>query len=575
MAEEESDTILEIKDGIYTANGSMNVDGNLEVQGQIQSKQLKVREDDTTILTSVGSSISFRKACMFTKPVQFNNGATTIGVENTYNSAYVGSATLQAGERVVVGDSLFKISAPDRKVVADTFTMSLKNLVVDGVSTKKSTVKILNAESAKVSEELIVKELYSDVVKTNKLYIDQFSCLSFNAANQAQIKDLVITGTAILQNDLTIQGKTSSNGAALTVNGGALIANYGIISHTRKNEFQCLEIMGSGKSHDTCLKVDKEVDSLFEGNVTIQDSNLVLDNSKLVTDNIVVTQLGENGDDRDENFNGVQITTLSNWDSYMESMVSETDTPRSPDPQYDPYATVDEAMQRNDSNYRNASLTVKTILNPINYLMEKKSVNIPKQFSIGNGTYRIDSNGNILAKNLVAQKARFSELEAYRFKVNRLNVDKLITTAVASNVVHTDNLLKSEGIAEFSGSVNSMADVFVTEGGKVNIGDGSSVTFQNGSKLAMKNGASLEMGTDTQVKMSGDVEMDLSKLVFVDSKTGRKFRISFRDAHPFEGHGIVMDYEEVKESTPSTTRTVEQTRRDARELNEKLKALGL
>ena len=39
------------------------------------------------------------------------------------------------------------------------------------------------------------------------------------------------------------------------------------------------------------------------------------------------------------------------------------------------------------------------------------------------------------------------------------------------------------------------------------------------------------MGSDTTVKMGGDVEIDLSKLVFVDSKTGRKFRISFRDAH--------------------------------------------
>lgn len=82
------------------------------------------------------------------------------------------------------------------------------------------------------------------------------------------------------------------------------------------------------------------------------------------------------------------------------------------------------------------------------------------------------------------------------------------------------------------------------------------------------------MGTQTAVKMQGDIELDLTRLVFLDSTTGRKFRIQFRDAHESEGTGVVMEYSEVSDSeTP--TQTTQRAALDVRELSSKLKQLGI
>ena len=43
--------------------------------------------------------------------------------------------------------------------------------------------------------------------------------------------------------------------------------------------------------------------------------------------------------------------------------------------------------------------------------------------------------GNAMLRNLVSEKGRFSQLDAYEFNVNQLHVDKIVTTGVASDVV--------------------------------------------------------------------------------------------------------------------------------------------
>ena len=118
--------------------------------------------------------------------------------------------------------------------------------------------------------------------------------------------------------------------------------------------------------------------------------------------------------------------------------------------------------------------------------------------------------------------------------------------------------------------------MFIEKGSKVNVSEDASMTFQNGATLAIKNGAKFEMGSDTTVKMGGDIEIDFNKLVFVDSRTGKKYRISFRDAHECEGGGVVMDYKRVPSARPPTPpEIVEETELDSRELDKKLKTLGI
>ena len=571
----EADTITLEEELNSVVHGNRIVDGNLEVTGQISTGNIKVLENGLPVMTTVGDAIQFRKACEFKEAVKFNNGNTVIGGQNTDWGAFVSSTTIQAGRNIILGDSIFKITSNERKIIADTFNMALARMDVDTVVSKKEISDLIEAKKVKVSNELIGNSIYASVIKTNKLYLENITGLNIMASNSLVTKDLSVNGGATIQNGIIVQG-ADSNGAAITVNGGEIVANKGIVSHTRNNRFQTLQIFGSGTDHDVCFRIDRNVDSLIEGNVTIQDSKLILDNSKLVTDNMVVTPLSEVK--ADEALSGVMITTSPTWDTYKDEMVVTVPPNEAPalEDDYDPVAVVNEAIERNATNYERIQATVKSIVNPINYCMEEKDGSVPKKFNVKNGLYRIDNNGNALLRNIVAEKGTFSKLEAYKFNVNRLKVDKLVTTSVASNVVDTDNLLKSRGIAEFDGVVNSSADVFIEEESTVNVNAGAKVNFQRGSELKLENGAKFEMGTNTTVKMSGDIELDLDKLVFFDSKTGRRYKISFRDAHHGEGFGIVMDYKRLPDVEPLTDEeVVEETELDARELDDKLKSLGI
>ena len=64
-------------------------------------------------------------------------------METTYNSAYVGSETIQAGQRLVLGDSAAKWDVDSRRIIADTFKMTLANLVADNVSMKKGVATLV------------------------------------------------------------------------------------------------------------------------------------------------------------------------------------------------------------------------------------------------------------------------------------------------------------------------------------------------------------------------------------------------------------------------------------------------
>ena len=278
MADETAE-IIEEEGGMKILDGNVKVNGNLEVQTQIQARELLLRENGKQILKTAGSSILFSKECDFNNPISVMGG-TVIGKETTYNSPYVGSETIQAGKRFVLADSDFRIngntSDNPRSIIADVFKMKLGTLVSDNVHSKTETTDSITAKNAKVTEELTANEIFADTIKTNKLFLENVSGLNLKAAEKLTTLDLVVGGSAKVERDVSILGR-GLNGAALTVNGGQIVANKGVISNTRNNRFQCLEIVGSGTEHDQCLKVDRYVDTLFEGDVTIQNSRLILD----------------------------------------------------------------------------------------------------------------------------------------------------------------------------------------------------------------------------------------------------------------------------------------------------------
>lgn len=152
--------------------GNMTVKGNLSVEGQTTTNGLKVVDDDDAIAMWVtDDGLSFRKACCFTDGAEFNNGKTIIGMETTYNSAYIGSETIQAGERLVLGDSAAKWDVDSRTIIADTFTMTLNKLASDSVTMKRGVANVIEASSIQVTKELIGQTIFADTVKTNNLYM--------------------------------------------------------------------------------------------------------------------------------------------------------------------------------------------------------------------------------------------------------------------------------------------------------------------------------------------------------------------------------------------------------------------
>ena len=47
---------------------------------------------------------------------------------------------------------------------------------------------------------------------------------------------------------------------------------------------------------------------------------------------------------------------------------------------FDPFAEVEDAMGRTARNYESIDATVKSLTDPINYLMERADANVPKRF---------------------------------------------------------------------------------------------------------------------------------------------------------------------------------------------------
>lgn len=124
--------------------------------------------------------------------------------------------------------------------------MTLARLTVDVVNAKTSKAKLLEGETVKATKELIGKTIYADTVKTGNLFMDSFAANDMTVAKDLIAKNLILNGFAKIATDLTISG-TGVNGAALTVNGGEIVANKGIVSNTRNNRFQTMEITGSGR----------------------------------------------------------------------------------------------------------------------------------------------------------------------------------------------------------------------------------------------------------------------------------------------------------------------------------------
>lgn len=473
-------------------------------------------------MSSAGNSINFYKNCNFRGGISFGDGQIKIGYDSLYNAASLTAPVLNASQRLVVGSNLFMIDIGTRWIGAEPMTMKLSTLYTNKLYPMEVEVsrKFTANEKFEVLKEAEINSLTAQKATINtQLKTNGFSTINAEVTNTATISYLSIKNKVEIENDLTIKGALLHNGISLKVNKGKVSFDDGM-EVNGLSRVSTLQIHGTSTGNIGFL-IDRDIKSLIEGDVTIHGSKLFLDESKLITSNFLLTSDKELMDDNPSS--GISFTSDTDWDLYEDEIVnvipagpSDEEDETYEEKNFDPVAMVDEAMQKNEVNYESIQKTIKTLINPITYLREQNDPNAPKRFSINQGKYRIDHSGNILMKNVVAEKGKFSALEAYKFNANHFHVDKLVTTGVKSNVVYTDNLLKSDGITELNGIVNSTAEVFVGENSKVHVANGAEVTFQNGASLVLKNGANLDLGSTTTMKMNGDVELDINRLTFVD-----------------------------------------------------------
>ena len=78
----------------------------------------------------------------------------------------------------------------------------------------------------KITDELISKNIYADTIKTNNLAIENIRGINLEANDSITTMDLLVNGSGIFNNDVTIKGTgVGPNGFALTVNGGKIKEN--------------------------------------------------------------------------------------------------------------------------------------------------------------------------------------------------------------------------------------------------------------------------------------------------------------------------------------------------------------
>lgn len=116
--------------------------------------------------------------------------------------------------------------------------MSIYKILASTIQSKKILSDSIETPNLKVTDEIISQSIYADTIKTNNLAIENIRGISLSTADSITTKDLLVNGTGVFEQDVTINGRLGgTNGASLTVNGGPIVANWGITSNTKDNLF--------------------------------------------------------------------------------------------------------------------------------------------------------------------------------------------------------------------------------------------------------------------------------------------------------------------------------------------------
>lgn len=589
-------------DGSALVGGNLNVNGAVEVFGPLNVKG-GISFNDVAFIRGDGDFV-VNGTLTCTKGAIFGNdsiiGTDYLGTIDRNNKkiteGVISAQNLRAANRLLVGDSPFEVNALTRTVLGDQFTASFAKVIATKLSAASSELASVRAADVAVTGLLEATKAKFDLLNANEIQVQ-----SFTATAEFATKGLVVDGSAVISGGVTINGAGRNEGA-LVVNNFPAVFNWGVYVHHKNGvSTQTLTIIGTTDSEGTGQEETQAnkyafntaigVRSKFQGDVLVQDAKVILDNSPLLAEKILVTPISIPVEHADT----LQILKSGDgFDVHAESqMTYEAETVATEDDETSgaTYRTQAEIKARGAQPYVGRAVDITS---PVDALANAKARSrdilarrqaraisvrdMTKAFRVktGDAQYRLDAGGNVLLRKAIIEQVQASKLSAHEivadtfrtnnFQMENVAVDGVVTAKDGLSVgTPATELDPASGSTEFYGEIFNYAHVTNKDDSCVEFVDQSTQKFNDGTTLKLASGASLIVDDGAYASLHGEVELDMNKLVLLNSATGRRYRLILRDAVETEGDepgDIAMEFSEIKEEekVPVATTVSEGTR---------------
>ena len=562
--------------GNLSVNGAAEIMGALNAHGGISFNNVAFIRD--------GGDFSVNGTLTTTNGANFGN-ESIIGVDTWTQDIHgkdifegvISAQNLRAANRIFVGDSPFEINAISRKLLADTFEAVFAKVVAAQLKATNATIANLT-----IADGLLTNFKANNAEITGTLTAAEIQVQSFTAISEFYTKGLTVDGSATISGGVTINGAGRNEGA-LVVNNFPAVFNHGVrVYHKAGVVSQTLSIIGTTDTEGTgneetaankyALTTAIGVRSKFQGDVFVQDSNVVLDNSTLLAEKILVTPISIPVDNADT----LQILKSGDgFDVHAEKQLtyaSET----TDDEDIAGCRTSDEIRTRAAQPYVGKAVDITSPVNALanararaKEMLARKQARaisvaaMTKAFKVksGNAEYRLDAGGNVLLKKAIIEQVQASKLSANEivadtFRTNNFAMDNVAVQGVvtAKEGASIGDAATNTGTSEVYGDVYNYANNVHKDESTVEFQDQATAKFADNTTLKVADGAALIVDDGACASLHGQVEIDLSKLVLFNSVTGRRYHLVLRDAIDAEGDepgDIALEFGEIKEETPA------------------------
>ena len=573
-------------DGSAIIGGSLDVNGAVEILGALNAHG-GISFNNVAFIRDGGDFV-VNGTLTCTKGANFGH-ESVIGTDcwledihgNDIVEGVISAQNLRAANRIFCGDSPFEVNAISRKVLADTFEATFAKVVTAQLKATNASIGTLN-----IADGLFKKFKATDAEVTGVLSANEIQVQSFTAISEFFTKGLTVDGSATVSGGITINGAGRNEGA-LVVNNFPAVFNHGVrVYHKAGVVSQTMSVIGTTDTEGTgdeetaankyAFTTAIGVRSKFQGDVLVQDSNVVLDNSVLLAEKVLVTPISIPVD----NANTLQILKSGDgFDVHAEGQMTYA-TETVDDDDIAGCRTADEIRSRAAQPYVGRAVDVTSPANALaNARARAKELSARKQaramsvaamtkaFSVksANAEYRLDAGGNILLKKAIVEQVQASRLSANEivadtFRTNNFQMDNVAVEGVvtAKEGASIGNAEDNTGMSEVYGEVYNYAANVHKDDSTVEFRDQATQKFTDNTTLKVADGAAFVVDDGACASLHGQVEIDLSKLVLFNSVTGRRYHLVLRDAIDQEGDepgDIAMEFGEIKEEeqTPAAT----------------------